>query len=136
LDGGPYTFVAADALVMKVREHGRVVKLAVLVATGINADGYREILGVHTATSETAAGWLGFFRDLVARGITSAGPVGLVTSDAHAGLVDAIGATLAGTSWQSRTNYATSRVTRTSADCGADLLGAFQLSGTLATISI
>src|SRR3954452_15113751 len=93
LDAGPYTFVAADALVMKVREHGRVVKIAVLVATGINADGYREILGVHTATSETAAGWLSFFRDLVARGLTAAGPVGLVTSDAHIGLIDAIGAT-------------------------------------------
>ena len=107
LDAGPYTFVAADALVMKVREHGRVVKIAVLVATGINADGYREILGVHTATSETAAGWLSFFRDLVARGLTAAGPVGLVTSDAHSGLVDAIGATLAGTSWQRcRTHYA------------------------------
>jgi putative transposase len=72
----------------------------VLVATGINADGYREILGVHTATSETAAGWLTFFRDLVARGLTSAGPVGLVTSDAHSRLVDAIAATLPGTSWQ------------------------------------
>lgn len=107
LDTGPYTFVAADALVMKVREHGRVVKIAVLVATGINADGYREILGVHTATSETAAGWLTFFRDLVARGLTAAGPVGLVTSDAHTGLVDAIGATLPGTSWQRcRTHYA------------------------------
>ena len=107
LDTGPYTFVAADALVMKVREAGRVVKIAVLVATGINADGYREILGVHTATSETAAGWLIFFRDLVARGLTAAGPVGLVTSDAHTGLVDAIGATLPGTSWQRcRTHYA------------------------------
>ena len=62
---------------------------------------------MHTATSETAAGWLGFFRDLVARGLTAAGPVGLVTSDAHPGLVDAIGATLAGTSWQRcRTHYA------------------------------
>ena len=107
LDAGPYTFVAADALVMKVRENGRVVNIAVLVATGINADGYREILGVHTATSETAAGWLTFFRDLVARGLTAAGPVGLVTSDAHTGLVDAIGATLPGTSWQRcRTHYA------------------------------
>jgi putative transposase len=107
LDAGPYTFVAADALVMKVREHGRVVKIAVLVATGINADGYREILGVHTVTSETAAGWLSFFRDLVARGLTAAGPVGLVTSDAHPGLVDAVGATLPGTSWQRcRTHYA------------------------------
>ena len=62
---------------------------------------------MHTATSETAAGWLAFFRDLVARGLTAAGPVGLVTSDAHAGLVDAIGATLPGTAWQRcRTHYA------------------------------
>ena len=45
LDAGPYTFVAADALTMKVREDGRVVKVAVLVATGVNAEGYREILG-------------------------------------------------------------------------------------------
>src|SRR5213595_379005 len=44
LDQGPYTFVAADALTMKVREDGRVVNIAVMVATGINADGYREIL--------------------------------------------------------------------------------------------
>jgi hypothetical protein len=45
LDAGPYTFVAADALTMKVREGGRVIKIAVMVATGVNADGYREILG-------------------------------------------------------------------------------------------
>ena len=45
LDAGPYTFVAADALTMKVREGGRVVKIAVMVATGVNNDGYREILG-------------------------------------------------------------------------------------------
>src|SRR6476619_3320805 len=44
LHDGPYTFVAADALTMKVREGGRVVKVAVMVATGINADGYREVL--------------------------------------------------------------------------------------------
>jgi len=101
---GPHTFVAADALTMKVREGGRVVKVAVMVATGINADGYREVLGVHTATTESGAGWLGFFRDLVARGLSG---VALVTSDAHTGLVEAIGATLPGASWQRcRTHYA------------------------------
>ena len=99
LDAGPYTFLAADALTMKVRENGRVVNVAVMVATGINADGYREILGVHTATTESHAGWLSFFRDLTARGLTSAGPVGLVTSDAHTGLVEAIGAALPGAGW-------------------------------------
>src|SRR6187431_3113171 len=104
LHDGPYTFVAADALTMKVREAGRVVKVAVMVATGVNADGYREVLGIHTATTESGAGWLGFFRDLTARGLSG---VALVTSDAHAGLVEAIGATLPAASWQRcRTHYA------------------------------
>ena len=104
LDAGPYTFVAADALTMKVREGGRVVKVAVMVATGVNAEGYREILGVQSATAESGAGWLAFFRDLVARGLAR---VRLVTSDAHAGLVEAIGATLPGAAWQRcRTHYA------------------------------
>ena len=93
-EAGPFTFVAADALVLKVREGGRVVPVHVLVATGVNADGHREILGVQVTTSEDGAGWLAFFRDLTARGLTSAGPVKLVTSDAHAGLVSAIAATL------------------------------------------
>ncbi len=107
LDAGPYTFVAADALVLKVRESGRVVKVAAMVATGINAEGYREILGLQVATGESGPAWVAFFRDLVARGLTGAGKVGLVTSDAHAGLVEAIGATLPGTSWQRcRTHYA------------------------------
>ena len=70
LHDGPYTFVAADALTMKVREGGRVVKVAVMVATGVNADGFREILGIHLATTESGAGWLAFFRDIVARGLT------------------------------------------------------------------
>lgn len=97
LDAGPYTFVAADALVLKVRENGRVVNVHALVATGVNADGYREILGLQVTSGEDGAGWLAFFRDLVARGLSG---VELVTSDAHAGLVAAIGATLPGASWQ------------------------------------
>ena len=103
-DAGPFTFVAADALVLKVREGGRVVGVHALVATGVNADGHREILGLQVTTSEDGAGWLGFFRDLVARGLAG---VKLVTSDAHAGLVAAIGATLEGAAWQRcRTHYA------------------------------
>ena len=104
LDAGPYTFVAADALVLKVREGGRVANVHALVATGVNADGHREVLGIQATSSEDGAGWLGFFRDLTARGLTG---VKLVTSDAHAGLVAAIGATLPGASWQRcRTHYA------------------------------
>jgi putative transposase len=104
LHEGPYTFIAADALTIKVREDKRVIKVAVMVATGVNAEGYREVLGIHTATTESGAGWLAFFRDMVARGLSG---VALVTSDAHAGLVGAIGATLPNASWQRcRTHYA------------------------------
>src|SRR4051794_2346421 len=104
LDAGPYTFVAADALTMKVREGGRVVNVHALVATGVNADGHREVLGLDITSAEDGAGWLSFFRGLTARGLSG---VALVTSDAHAGLVAAIGATLPGASWQRcRTHYA------------------------------
>ena len=104
LDAGPYTFIAADALVLKVREGGRVVNVHALIATGVNADGHREILGIEVTSGEDGAGWLAFFRGLTARGLTG---VKLVTSDAHAGLVAAIGATLPGASWQRcRTHYA------------------------------
>jgi transposase-like protein len=104
LDQGPYTFVAADALVLKVREGGRVVNVHALVATGVNGDGHREILGLQVTSAEDGAGWLGFFRDLTARGLSG---VKLVTSDAHSGLVAAIGATLPGAGWQRcRTHYA------------------------------
>jgi putative transposase len=104
LDAGPYTFVAADALVLKVREGGRVVNVHALVATGVNGDGHREILGLQVTSAEDGAGWLGFFRDLTARGLSG---VRLVTSDAHSGLVAAIGATLPGAAWQRcRTHYA------------------------------
>lgn len=110
-DAGPFTFVAADALVLKVREGGRVVPVHVLVATGVNADGHREILGVQVTSSEDGAGWLAFFRDLTARGLTG---VKLVTSDAHAGLVSAIGATLPGAAWQRcRTHYAANLMSAT-----------------------
>jgi putative transposase len=70
----------------------------------VNADGHREILGLQVSSAEDGAGWLGFFGDLTARGLSG---VKLVTSDAHNGLVAAIGATLPGASWQRcRTHYA------------------------------
>jgi len=104
LDAGPYTFVAADALVLKVREGGRVVNVHALLATGVNADGHREILGLQVTSAKDGAGWLAFFRDLSARGLSG---VRLVTSEAHTGFVAAIGATLPGARWQRcRTHYA------------------------------
>lgn len=110
LEGGPYAFVWVDALTQKVREGGRIVNVHVLVATGVNTDGHREILGVEVTSAEDGAGWLAFLRGLVARGLTG---VQLVISDAHAGLVEAIGSTLPGAAWQRcRTHYLRNLLTR------------------------
>ena len=110
LDAGPYTYVWADALTMKVREGGRIVNIACLLAVGVNAEGHREILGVDVATTEDGAGWLAFFRSLVARGLSG---VQLVITDDHTGLVDAIAATLPGASWQRcRTHYLRNLLTK------------------------
>ncbi|TQM37699.1 IS256 family transposase [Pseudonocardia cypriaca] len=110
LDHGPYTFVWVDALVVKVREDGRVVNVHALVATGVNADGHREILGLDVASAEDGAGWLAFLRGLVARGLSG---VQLVISDAHPGLVAAIGSALPGAAWQRcRTHYLRNLLTR------------------------
>jgi len=103
LDRGPYTYLWADAISLKVREGGRVVNISVLHAVGVNGDGRRELLGVEPTTAEDGAGWLAFWRSLTARGLSG---VQLVTSDAHPGLIDAIGATLPGAAWQRcRTHY-------------------------------
>jgi putative transposase len=111
LDAGPYTFLAADALVLKVREGGRTINVHALLAVGVNTEGYREILGLQVTSAEDGAGWLAFLRDLTARGLTG---VALVTSDAHRGLVDAIGATLPGACWQRcRTHYAANLMSAT-----------------------
>jgi transposase-like protein len=93
----PCPYVWLDATFVKVREAGRVVSQAVVLAVGVTASGVREILGVDVGPSEDGAFWLRFLRSLVARGLTG---VQLVTSDAHEGLRQAIGAVLHGASWQ------------------------------------
>ena len=99
-----------DALTQKVREGGRTVNVHCLIATGVNADGYREILGIDVTSSEDGAGWLAFLRGLAARGLSG---VQLVTSDDHAGLVNAIAAVLPGAAWQRcRTHYHRNLLTR------------------------
>ena len=97
LDTGPYTYLWIDALYHKVREGGRVVSVATLIATAVNADGHREVVGVDVITTEDGAGWTAFLRGLVARGLSG---VQLVISDAHEGLKSAIAAVLPGASWQ------------------------------------
>jgi len=110
LDAGPYTYVWMDALTQKVREGGRIINVAVVIAVGVNADGHREVLGLDVITTEDGAGWLAFLRGLVARGLNG---VALVISDAHPGLVDAIASTLPGSTWQRcRTHYMRNLLTR------------------------
>jgi putative transposase len=110
LDAGPYTFLWIDALTQKVREGGRTVNVHALIATGVNADGKREILGLDVASSEDGAGWLAFLRGLAARGLSG---VQLVTSDCHHGLRDAIAAVLPGAAWQRcRAHYSRNLATR------------------------
>ena len=104
LDAGPYTYLWIDALVVKVREDSRTQNVSVMLATAVNADGQREILGVDIDTAETGAGWLAFLRGLVARGLSG---VKLTISDAHGGLVAALAAALPGAGWQRcRTHFA------------------------------
>lgn len=97
LDEHEYPFLWLDALTIKNREGGRVVNVATVAATAVSSDGYREILGMDTFTSEDEAAWLDFVRGLVGRGLKG---VKLVISDAHPGLVNAIEGTLPGASWQ------------------------------------
>ena len=86
LDGDPYPYVWLDGLTQQVREGGRIVNVCVVLATGVNAEGQREILGMDVGASEDGAFWLAFLRSLTARGLSG---VELVTSDAHQGLKNA-----------------------------------------------
>ena len=94
---GAYPYLWLDATFVKVRDGGRVVSQAVVIAIGVNADGQREVLGLDVGPSEDGAFWLRFLRGLVARGLRG---VQLVSSDAHEGLKGAIAAVLQGASWQ------------------------------------
>ena len=110
LDGGPYPYVWLDALTQKVREGGRIVNVSVVVATGVNAQGQREVLGMDVGASEDGAFWLAFLRSLHARGLSG---VELVVSDAHQGLKNAIATVFAGAGWQRcRTHFMVNLLTR------------------------
>src|SRR5579872_7532087 len=91
---GPYPYVWLDGTFVKVRDNGRVVSQAIVIAIAVTANGEREVLGLDVGPSESGAFWLAFLRDLAARGLTG---VKLVISDAHAGLKAAIGNVLQGT---------------------------------------
>ncbi len=116
LDGSPYAYVWVDALTQRCREGGRVVNVCTAIATGVNADGYREILGVDVFTAEDGAAWTSFLRGLVARGLSG---VRLVISDDHLGLKQAIGAVLPGAGWQRcRVHFVRNLLTRVPKSAG------------------
>src|SRR5918912_1199093 len=91
-----YPYIWLDARYEHVREGGRVVSMAVIVAYGGRADGIREGLGVDVGPSEDVAVWRTFLQGLVARGVRG---VKLVTSDAHPGLKQAIAEVFVGAAW-------------------------------------
>lgn len=97
LGGTTYRFVWLDALAIRCREAGRVANVHCVIAIGVSASGQREILGLDVVTEEDGAGWLGFLRGLVSRGLKG---VELTISDAHLGLKDAIAAVFPGAAWQ------------------------------------
>ena len=92
-----YPFLMVDAIYVKVRENGRIQSRGMLIAIGVNEDGYREIIGFQLANSESESSWGEFFSFLKDRGLKN---VRLVTSDDHKGLVNAVRKHFQGASWQ------------------------------------
>lgn len=92
-----YPYLWLDATYVKVRDSGRVVSQAVIVAYGVRETGEREVIGLTIGPGEDACFWKEFLRSLVSRGLTG---VMLVISDAHLGLREAIASVLTGASWQ------------------------------------
>lgn len=110
LDAGPYRYLWIDALTQKVREGGRVVNVSAVIATAVNIEGRREIIGFDIVTTEDTAAWTAFLRSLVARGLSG---VELVISDAHGGIKAAIAAVFDGASWQRcRTHFMANLATK------------------------
>jgi putative transposase len=97
LDHQPFVYVWLDATYVHVREHRHVTSKAVVIATGLRADGHREVLGVDVGDSENETFWREFLTDLTDRGLAG---VRLVISDAHAGLTKAIARCFQGAAWQ------------------------------------
>ncbi len=97
LEAKAYPYLFVDARYEKARANGRVVSQGVLVVSGVRKDGFREILGVEVADTESEATYQELFRSLKARGLKG---VELVVSDGHEGLKAAIGRHFQGASWQ------------------------------------
>jgi len=93
---GDWPYLWVDATYVKVRQAGRIVSVAVIVAVGVNTDGRREVLGMDVGPSEAETFWTAFLRKLARRGLRG---VKLVVSDAHEGIKAAASRVLTAT-WQ------------------------------------
>ena len=94
---GEYPFLTVDATYFKVRENSRIISKAFMIAYGTNAQGHREILGFGVYANESAATWTDFLMGLKKRGLTG---VLMITSDAHEGILAAIGKVFPTVPWQ------------------------------------
>ena len=92
-----YPFLMVDAIYIKARDNHRVRSKSLLIAIGVNEEGYREIIGFHLSESESETSWDEFFISLKQRGLKSPR---LITSDSHKGLVKALHKQFQGSSWQ------------------------------------
>jgi putative transposase len=93
---GEWLYLWIDATYVKVRQNGRIVSVAAIIAVGVNADGRREVLGMDIGPSEAETFWTGFLRKLARRGLRG---VKLVVSDAHEGIKAAVSKVM-NTTWQ------------------------------------
>jgi putative transposase len=103
-----YPFVLVDALVLKIREGGRVRSRSALLAIGVNHAGYREILGLQLGDSESERSWVEYFVWLKGRGLSG---VDLVVSDHHGGLVNAVRLQFQGATWQRCQTHLSANIT-------------------------
>ncbi len=92
-----YPFMIVDAIYIKVRRDGRIISMGLLIATGVNEDGHREVLGFSLADSESEASWDCLFKSLKCRGLKN---VDLAVSDDHSGLGKSLHKNFQGTVWQ------------------------------------
>jgi transposase-like protein len=93
---GDWPYLWIDATYVKVRQNGRIISVAVIIAVGVNSDGRREVLGMEIGASEAETFWTGFLRKLARRGLRG---VKLVISDSHEGIKAAVSKVLS-TTWQ------------------------------------
>jgi transposase-like protein len=122
---GDWPFLWLDATYVKLREGGRIVSMAVIVAVAVTSDGRREILGITVMPSEAEAFWADFLRSLTRRGLRG---VQLVISDAHEGLKAAAGKVL-GAGWQRCRVGPLKNALLAACNCGVPAKWRFRLAG-------